>query len=238
VVVAGAAAVTAVGLGLHQAQVVALSPTTRTGLVAIAAVLAFVSSAVAAVGDWRRQRAEARRDDVGFALRVAGFAIQDLTGIDIRELGLAAYVLRRSPLPPRREILARVHRERAARRPAASGIVWRPGMGVIGECVRSQEAVGQDVGADQAPYAEIDRARWAGVPDHVKAGLTFEEFSLVVGKYHVVVAVPIIDERGARARAVGCVALDGPEGSYPALWTPDVRDALISAATTLRQYVL
>lgn len=235
---AAASAATAVALGLHQAGVLALSSTTRIVLVALAAAVAFVSSTVVAVGDWRRQRAEARRDDVAFALRGVAFAVQDLTGIDIRELGLAAYVVRRSPLRPWRQVLTRVHRERSARRPAASGIVWRPGVGVIGDCVRSQEAVGQDVGVDQAPYADVDRAGWAAVPEHVKAGLTFEEFQRVVGKYHVVVAVPLIDDTRQRTRAVGCVALDGPAGSYAALWTPDVRDALMSAATTLRQYVL
>ena len=231
-------ALTAVGLGLIQAGLWQPARGQRAALVATAALVAFVTTTGAAVGEWRGRRAEARRDDLALVLAGAAWAVHDLTGIDVRELGLAVYRVRRQRLPPWRRILARVHRERAARRPATSGVVWRPGMGVIGQCVAVGTDVGQDVGADSRPWLEVGPEQWAEVPEHVRAGLTYEEFTRVRGKYHVVLATPVIVDAGTNSRVIGCVALDGPEGSYDLLWTGEVRWVLADTAVTLRQFVL
>lgn len=233
------AAVAATGLALHETGVWSLSTGLRLALLLTAAAVGLVSATGAAVGDFRRGRAEARREDIGFAITGAAFAIQDLTLIDVRDLGLAVYVLRRDRWRPWLHVLDRVYRLRAARRPAVSGITWRPGKGVIGLCVQTRDAVGQDVGRDEAPWLDATPDDWAlRVPDHVRSGLTYEEFRAVRGKYHVVVAVPILDETRPGDEVRGCLALDGPAGSYDTLWTQEVRDALTFSAATLRQYVL
>ena len=236
--VAALTALTAAGLGLIQAGLWQPSRGQRATLVATAALVAFVTTTGAAVGEWRSRRAEAKRDDLALVLAGAAWAVHDLTGIDVRELGLAVYRVRRQRLPPFGRILARVHRERAARRPTTSGIVWRPGMGVIGQCVAVGADVGQDVGADSRPWLDVGPEQWPEVPEHVRAGLTYEEFAHVRGKYHVVLATPVIVDAGASSRVVGCVALDGPEGSYDLLWTGEVRWVLADTAITLRQFVL
>jgi hypothetical protein len=233
------AAAAATGLALDEAGIWEPGDEQRLGLLLATAALALGSATGAALGEYRRGRAEARRDDIAFALTGAAFAIQDLTLIDVRDLGLAAYVLRRDRWRPWSKVLDRAYRLRAARRPAVSGITWRPGKGVIGLCVQTRDAVGQDVGADEAPWLQADRNDWAlRVPDHVKSGLTYEEFLAVRGKYHVVVAVPILDDTRPGAEVRGCLALDGPAGSFATLWTQEVRDALAFSAATLRQYVL
>ena len=236
---AALAAVAATGLALDETGVWTASRAQRLTLLLITAGIAFGSAVGSAIGEYRRRRAEARRDDIGFAVTGAAYAIQDLTLIDVRDLGLAVYLLRRDRWRPWLKVLHRVYRLRAARRPAVSGINWRPGKGVIGLCVESRNAVGQDVGADEAPWLNASRDDWLlRVPDHVRSGLSYAEFTAVRGKYHVVVAVPILDESRPGSEVRGCLALDGPAGSFATLWTQEVRDALVFSAATLGQYVL
>ena len=238
VLVAALSALTAIGLGLIQAGLWQPARGQRVALVATAALVAFVVATGAAVEEYRGRRAEARREDLALVLTGAAWAVHDLTGIDFRELGLAVYRVRRERLRPARGVLVRVHRERAARRPAASGVVWRPGKGVIGQCVAVGTDVGQDVGADSRPWLHAGPEQWPGVPEHVRSGLTYEEFVRVRGKYHVVLATPVIVDSGRSSEVIGCVALDGPEGSYALLWTDEVRWVLADTAVTLRQFVL
>ena len=237
VLLAAVSAATAVGLGLTQAGVWQPSAASRVALVTVAAAVAFTTSMLLAVGEWRGRRTQELRDDVALVLTGAAWAMHDLTGLDVRELGLAVYRLRRERLRPWRRLLVRVHRERAARRPATSGVVWRPGKGVIGKCVALGADVRQDVGADAGPWLEVARERWPEVPEHVRAGLDYDEFVAVRGKYHVVVATPVIDDLAVRSRVLGCVALDGPEGSFALLGGEEVGSVLVSTAAMLRRFV-
>ncbi|RJK96796.1 hypothetical protein [Vallicoccus soli] len=239
VLVAVTSGVSTGALGVHAVDPF-LDDWQRTGLVVVTAVIATGTSSATAVGEYRRKQAESRREDADFFLRGARWAVHDLTGLDVRDLGVACYAVRRPRLAPwAAPRLRRIGRVRSTRRPAASGVRWRPGVGVVGVCVRDGRAVVRDVEADERPWLEATRRDWESVvPEHVKIGLSYDEFRRVRGKYHVVLAVPIIQEQGARSRVVGAVALDGPSGSYDALWTQDVRDVLTGATVNLRRFVL
>jgi hypothetical protein len=209
------------------------------GLIATAAVLAVGSSTAAAIGEYRRQRGEVRREDVAFLLTGAAWELFDLTAIDPRELGLAVYVVRRERLLWWRRRLVRLHRERAARRPTASDVVWRPGKGVIGTCVARGEDVGQDTDSDYRAVWDRTRAEWdTEVPDTIKLGLSYDEWLRVRGKYGAVIATPIIDDTGRETRVVGCVALDGASGTFARLSAPDARQVLGDTARSLARWVL
>lgn len=211
----------------------------RVYLVVAASVIAIGSSVAGAVGEYRSRQAEAHQDDAGFLLRGGAWAISDLTGIDVRDLGLAVYQVRREPILRWRQYLARVRRERAMLRPEASGVVWRPGKGVIGKCVQDGVVVGQDRARDEAPWLNATLDDWKHrVPEHVRSGLTYDEFRRTRGKYHVVIASPVTVEGRRSTRTVGCVALDGPAGSYARLWSDDVKDVLTDLGRQLERFVL
>lgn len=255
VVAAAVAAVTAVLLALTQLKVVAPPLGVQVGAVAVSATLAFLSTTTSAVGAWRRRRDSAVHDRIAFVLRSLAYTVQDLTDLDTRELGISLHLLRSDRWPPGAALanlaaglspgrraarlrLVRVVRERASRRPTASGVVWRPGKGVIGLCVATGEVVGQDVAADTGPWLRVPLARWPTVPDGVRDGFSWAEFAALAGKYGAVLAAPLIDDSGQSSRVVGCVSLDGPDGSFELLWSAEVRSALAQAAETLRVLVL
>ncbi len=229
-----AAALTA-ALSLRSTEVWTPSERTVVAMVVLLAVLAAASTAGGAVEEWRARRVGARRDAADVILDAAAWAVVDTTGLDYRDLGLAAYRVQRSLWVPWRQRLHRVHRVRAKRRPAASGVRWAPGKGVIGACVQRGQVVAVDVAADYAAIWPCTREEWETgvVPDEIRLGLTWSEFQDVRDKYDVVVATPILDTTGAGTRVVGCVALDGPDGSLPLLARDDVLDLLDSAATSL-----
>lgn len=255
VAAAAVAALTAALLGLTQLGLVHPPLALEAAAVTVSAALAFASTTAAAVASWRRRRAAQLRERVGFVLRSLVYTVQDLTDLDAREVGVALYLLRADRWPPTAALanlagalvpgrhatrlrLVRVVRERASRRPTASGVVWRPGKGVIGLCVRTGEVVGQDVGAVTAPWRGVTHDRWHAVPAAVRDGFGWADFHALAGKYGTVLAAPLIDDAPTGSQVIGCVSLDGPAGSFDLLWSPDVRSALAQAADTLRVSVL
>lgn len=222
-------------LALSSARVVRLSRTELVTAIVLVAVLAAASTTAQAVSQWRARRLGARREAAAVVLDGAAWAVVDATGLDYRDLGLAAYVVRRPPLAPWTRRLHRVHRVRARRRPAASGVTWRPGKGVIGACVEQGQVVAVDVRADHTAVWPCTQEEWETgvVPPEIRLGLSWSEFLDVREKYDVVVATPMLDASGPETRVVGCVALDGPAGSLDRLSADDVLALLDSAATSL-----
>lgn len=232
---AALALVAAAVVATDQAGLWTPSPEVRAGAALAAAALAFAATSGSALREYREPRRAASTEDLRYAVRQLAFTIAEAAMVDVRELGLAVYVVRRDWLLPWRRRLDRVLRERSVRRPSASRVVWRPGKGVIGRCVASGTDVAQDVGADTAPWVNATPEDWRlGVPDDVKAGFTYEEFLDMRGRYHVVVATPILDDTGRVTEVVGCLALDGPQGSYEDLAADDVRAAMAAIAPTIR----
>jgi hypothetical protein len=219
---------------LDQTGVWPVRPAVRAGAGLAAAALAFLGSTASAIGEHREQKRIASTEHLRYALRTLAFAVAETTRIDVRELGLAVYVVRVDWPTPWRRRLDRVVRERSVHRPTAARVEWRPGKGVIGRCVATGTDVAQDVAADMAPWEDATREDWdLRIPAEVKAGFTFEEFQQMHGRYHVVVATPILDDTGRATSVVGCLALDGPAGSYDELAADDVRAAMAALAPTI-----
>ncbi|WP_432524523.1 hypothetical protein [Kineococcus sp. SYSU DK006] len=238
VAVAALAAAATAGLALERAGAWQPGRPVVVALVVLTAVLAVASTSVRAVGGALTRRRDRRRDLHEDVLSAALWAVVDSTAaaapapapgapgapgadrpLDVRDLALAVYLLRGGRLRAPR--LERVHRVRARRRPVASGVRWAPGKGVIGACVATGEVVARDVAALEA----------AGE----RQGLDEQELRAVRGKYAVVVAVPLLDDTGATSRVTGCLALDGPAGTLPALSTPAVLAVLEATARTLQR---
>jgi hypothetical protein len=237
VLVAVASFAAAVAVGLQGAGVWDASPGEQVAVAVAVALLALGSSVGAAVSELSAQRSDERRTKVAFILEALGFAVQDATGIDFRDLGLAAYVLER-PLFRRQERLVRLHRVRPRASPGVSGVDWHPGKGVIGMCVVEGRDIGYDISELDADIAGTTREHWAALSDDERLGLTYDEWLLLREKFGVVVATPVVRERSGRSSTVGCVALDGPAGQIDVLFSDEVRAQLQSAATSLERVVL
>ncbi len=236
--IAAALAASAVGLALGLRAGGVWSPS-RAALIALVTASAVLTAGVtipAAVGEWRAQRNAYRRDQSAVLLEATAWAIVDATGLDFRDLGLAAYVVRRSLWRPWSTVLHRVQRVRAKRRPSSSRVNWRPGIGVIGTCVARGQLVAQDLASDYAAIWPCSEQEWDElVDDEIKHGLSFADFLDVRAKYGVVIATPILDDTASTTRVLGCVSLDGPVGSFARLTELDVEGLLDSAAQSLRR---
>ena len=237
VLVAVASCAAALAIALHETGVWEASARQQLAVAGAVALLALGSSVGAALDELQAQRSADRREKVAFILEALGFGVQDVTGIDFRDLGLAAYVLQR-PLLRREERLVRLHRVRPRASPGVSGVDWQSGKGVIGMCVVEGRDIGYDVSELDADIAGTSREQWAALPDDERLGLTYDEWLLLREKFGVVVATPIVSERSGRATTIGCVALDGPAGRLDDLFSDDVRAQLQSAATSLVRVVL
>lgn len=212
-------ALSAAGLALERSNLWSPGEGVVLALILLTAALAIVSALLQTVTTLQGRRTAATRELHDDVLAGASWAVVDATGLDPRDLALAAYRLRR-PLG-RAPRLVRVHRVRARRRPVASAVRWAPGKGVIGECVATGAVVARDVRALDAAGDE--------------QGLTSQEFAAVRGKYAVVVAVPLVDDGGETSAVTGCLALDGPAGSLDALTSPDVLAVLEATSRALQR---
>ena len=233
VVVAVLAALVGAGLALERAGLWDVSTAAVVALVAAAAVLAVVSTTAHAVAAVRGRRLGARRDLLDELLRGTLWAVVDRTGVDARELAPAVYEL----VPARwgrPAVLRRAHRVRAGRRPVSSEVRWAPGKGVVGRCVATGDVVAVDLSAAESALGEVDADGWNALASAERWGLTHTEFTRLRGKYAVVVAVPLVDDRGPRSRVTGCVVLDGPPGSLAALSDPVVLGILSAAGAVLQ----
>lgn len=212
-------ALAAAGLALDRASLWTPTDGVVVGLIVLTAVLAIASALLQTVSSLRGRRTAATRELYDDVLSGASWAVVDATGLDPRDLALAAYRVERPFLRAPR--LARVHRVRARRRPVASAVRWAPGKGVIGQCVQTGAVVARDVTALDAAGDE--------------QGLTSQEFAAVRGKYAVVVAVPMVDDGGQTSAVTGCLALDGPTGSLDVLTAPDVLAVLEATSRALQR---
>src|SRR5680860_337160 len=229
-----AAAAVGAGLALDGAGVWAASRAEIVVLVVAAGLLASGSTSISAVSEFRSRRLGAAQTLVEVTLTGTAWAIVDAAGIDFRDLGLAAYRVERIWWQPWQQRLRRVHRIRARFRPAASGIDWAPGKGVIGACVVQGQVVAQDIRAIYDAIGECTEEEWNYVvPAEARQGLSYREYLAVADKYDIVVATPILDDSGATTSTVGCVALDGPADTLDRLSADDVLGLLDSAAQSL-----
>ena len=190
--------------------------------------IALLGSLSSIAGQRASARQEQRRDKLRALLQPVALRVQDLTGIDVRDLGLAAYAVRRFgwwvwPWQPRLRRMYRVRPKIAA----VSRVDWRPGKGVMGSCV----VRGQDVAEDVAALEDLLKNETAGTWDPARAhGLTYAEWLDTRGKYGVILATPILGGGAGGSFVQGVLVVDGPAGAFTAIVTDEVRAELASVA--------
>lgn len=230
------ASIVGLTLGMHRAEVWQLPDWLAATSVTAGVVLAFVASTEAAIDNYRRGRVEVLRGQVRAVLAPLVIEIEELTGISARRLGVDAYRLRRPVLPFRHAYLERLLRLKLVVA-VSSGITWRPGIGVVGQCVERGEDIVENLDVLDEQLENIDEVEWQKLPTDVTYGLSYEEHLKVRGKYGVVLATPMIQETPLGSRVIGCVAVDAPAEDFDALAADNVRGLVAAAAATLAPLV-
>lgn len=164
--------------------------------------------------------AEARRavvDEIRVVLEQESAAF----GIPARP-SLCSVVVWRVEAPTRRDRRSRETRaplravyNSSSREHVSTGLAWREGMGVIGQCVKDNAPLVRDVEALWAPLRGAGQATWDAADSETRQGLTYDEFcradhggSVPGTTAPTVMAVPI----AAAGKVLGCAALDVPQG--------------------------
>lgn len=230
------AAAAGFGLGLHRVEVWTLSPWLGVTLVAAGVAVAFVASTEAAVDQYRHGRFEELREQARAILAPLLIELEEETGISARKLGVAAYRVRRSPVPFRRPRLERLLRIQLVVS-VSSGVTWRPGVGVVGQCVERGEDVVENLALLDEHLADVEADEWSSVPSDLTYGFSYEEYRHVRGKYGVVMATPMIKETRFGSKVIGCVAVDAPEDGFEAMAAEEVRGLVAAAAVTLASLI-
>jgi hypothetical protein len=229
-------AVVGIGLGLHEMGISTLPSALAAGLLIAGVLVAFVTAAEAAVDQRRHGRVAELREQARAVLAPLLIELEEQTGINARELGVAAYRIRKPIWPFGKTRLERLLRLQLLIK-VASGIVWRPGVGVVGQCIQRGEDVVENLATLDEQLASVTPDEWDSLGDDLTYGFTYAEFQRVRGKYGVVLASPMIKETPLGSRVVGCVSVDGPPGSFQALASTEIRALVAAAAVTLAAVV-
>jgi hypothetical protein len=236
VAAAAIAAAVGIGLGLNEMGTWTLPSWLAAGLLIAGVLVAFITAAEAAVDQRRHGRIAELREQARAVLAPLLLELEEATGINARQLGVAAYRIRKPTWPFGKERLERLLRLQLLIR-VASGIVWRPGVGVIGQCVRRGEDVVENLATLDEQLGSVSPDDWGSLGDDLTYGFSYAEFQRVRGKYGVVLASPMIKETPLGSRVVGCVSVDGPPGSFQALASDEIRGLVAAAAVTLAAVV-
>ena len=156
------AAAAGLGLGLHETGAVTLPSWLAVTLIAGGVSVAFVTATEAAIDQRRHGRAAELREQARAVLSPLLLELEEATSINARQLGVAAYRVRHPVLPFGRVRLERLLRMQLLIR-VASGIAWRPGVGVIGQCVERGEDVVENLATLDEQLADVSRADWASL---------------------------------------------------------------------------
>ncbi|WP_139306984.1 hypothetical protein [Modestobacter sp. DSM 44400] len=248
VLAAVAAGVLTLITAMTTAKVWKFSEETVLATALVAAALAFCSATSSAWTDYRGRRRRALDEHVATHVRTCFWSIYDITQkkINPKDLGIAAYVVgldrprMRAWYAPywRLKRLRRLHRERPRHYNETTGLIWRPGKGIIGTCVEREGDAYADVAADWEPYLKASKEEWDALDKQITQGLSHGEFRSLVDsgkRLGVIVASPIFKN----GKAVGCVAVDGPPGTiaYNLLTSQAVKDQLGNAASGIAMLV-
>lgn len=229
-------AVVGICLGLHEMGTWTLPGPFAAGLLIAGVFVAFVTATEAAVDQRRHGRVAELREQARAVLAPLLLELEEATGINARELGVAAYRIRKPIWPLGKTRLERLLRLQLLIK-VASGIVWRPGVGVVGQCIQRGEDVVENLATLDEQLASVTPAEWDTLGDDLTYGFSYAEFQRVRGKYGVVLASPMIRETPLGSRVVGCVSVDAPPGSFQALASNDIRALVAAAAVTLAAVV-
>ena len=232
--VAAAVVVAIVGLGLGLEEAGVWEPTRQliVAMIAASVAIAFITTTEAAIAQYRHGRAEEIREQARAVLAPLLLELEEATGISTRYLGVSAYRLRPKILPFRKRRLERLVRMQLVIR-VTSGIAWREGVGVIGQCVERGEDVIENLATLDEQLADVTRKEWKGLSRDLTYGLTYDEYARVRGKYEVILATPMIRETPLGSRVIGCIAVDAPQAAFDALARDETRGIVAAAAVPL-----
>jgi hypothetical protein len=232
VTAAAVASVAGVGLGLQEVGAWDPPRDLTVALVVAGVLVAFVTATEAAIDQRRRGRANELRGLIHAVLAPLLVGLEEATGINARQLGVSAYRVRRSVWPFMKTRLERLLREQLVIR-VSSGIAWRPGVGVIGQCIQRGEDIVENLAALDEQLSDVTPSEWPTLGDDLTYGFTYEEFLRVRGKYGVVLASPMIKETPRGSRVIGCVAVDAPADAFSVMASESIRGLVAAAAVTL-----
>jgi hypothetical protein len=225
-------ALVGLGLGLREADVWDPSRQLLTLMVAASVTIAFITATEAAVAQYRYGRAEEVREQARAVLAPLLLELEEATGISTRNLGVSAYRLRPKLLPGRKRRLERLVRMQLIIR-VSSGIAWREGVGVIGQCVERREDIIENLATLDEQLSDVTPEEWKTLPPDLTYGLSYDEYLRVRGKYEVILATPMIRETPLGSRVIGCIAIDAPQAAFDALARDETRGIVAAAGVPL-----
>lgn len=204
------------------------APHTVVGSVAVLAALGAGPHFRAAWTGYRGGPSQLRRRDVEDVLAATFPNLIAATTADWATVGMHAFTVHR-PLF-RRARLVRVGRLRLGNRPGtAQRITWTEGKGVIGRCWLEKEDVAVNIARINKEIKGLTAEEWMDRGADERLGMTLDEVK-AAKDFGAIVASPIMDGH----RFLGCVAVDGPEGTYQQLTSEAARSCLRDACVALK----
>lgn len=174
------------------------------------------------------------RHQVRKQLSTAIAAVSDEAGVKVGELGCGLFLAHRSWRHGLR--LKRVERVRLLDNVSESGVVFRPGVGTVGNSWETRNPAHHDWTAINSRFAENlpERQAWEKTKTETKHGFDYESWRTMVGRYAEVLAVPVTVGKDL----IGILAIDlkwheGMSTGTPRLNQSKVKAALGTIARTL-----
>jgi hypothetical protein len=233
---AATSAVCTAGLALHGANIYHAS---RDQLISMVAAVAATSLIGAARTSWWEHTSERRarfREDVAQVLRGAAVITAEVTGKKVPSVGASAFVVSRGGLLWRQQYLRRIGRQRFASFPPPSNVVWTRGKGVIGRCWADRKPVVKDFTKIAKRHRGCSRDQFEKLKDDVRLGLNYTEWNEMIGKYGVVLAVPMTASP-LDGKIIGVLALDLQEGTEHDVTHNEVRKIAYDAAASIAKII-
>jgi hypothetical protein len=176
------------------------------------------------LGEKARRQAVERRQQLHTFLASSLVYIARHSGADWETTGVQAFLVKRRWLRETHVAEAKVR----LRPIPASGVQWTKGKGLIGRCWETRQPQFVDLAAHFADYEQLGAEDFGRLPEATRFGLTFDDFQRLKGKYGIVAASPIVDEKG---RYLGCVTADFPvEGDHGTIPQAPVLESLMTTA--------
>lgn len=220
-----AATVATAAISLDGVDAVDLSRGWLVGLILVLAAVSFGEGIERITRAQRRDSRLRQNRRVAETLRALLVEVVDRAEVDWTSIGVHAFMVQRRYWIAGPERLQRVGRERLRSTPPPARIIWTKGKGAVGRCWE----LGQDVGMELHPD-HLSQTQWDALPADQRLGMTYDDYERT-RRYRVVVATPILDRND---RVIGIVSIDSVNPDFAKLWQDPVRDAMGSAATTIR----
>jgi hypothetical protein len=109
--------------------------------------------------------------------------------------------------------------------PTGLDVLRPPGSAPSVHVVQTGRLVAQDFAALSNSPELRTAADWQTLPEEIRLGLPWDQFTAARGKYGTVVAAAVTEDRPVGSVIIGCIALDGP---------PDMEDELSATSVVNR----